>query len=339
MTFQNPHKMSSFRISSHPSESIGKPARKSAHKSAPRLVVRLGSGLAALMLSLGTALPTLAADPFRANTSTDPHTIGPLTEKAFKAIFESGDYESAREFLEQAETAEADEPLVHAMMASMSYLSGDFEGLLSYAQSTKTAAETLKTSDPLRGHLYTAVGTFLEGAHLLKTQGVARGTPTALSMLQTVFSELDEAENIAPNDPELNLLKGYMDLMLAVNLPFSNPEEAISRMSAHGNPVYLTQRGIAVGYRDLGDYDQALAAVGKAITAAPKNPELLYLKAQLLAKQGEQSNSVALFDEALTYADQLPTTLVKQITWEGCVAEGLPGGQCETLRNQAVGAF
>ncbi len=304
-----------------------------------RLATQLSSGLIALILSVGTALPTLAADPFRANTSASPHSIGPLTEKAFESIFKSGNYAEARTILAQAETDEADEPLVHAMQASMAYLRGDLDGLLSYAESTQTAAQALTASDPLRGHLYTAVGTFLEGAHVLKTQGTARGTPTALGMLQTVFSELDEAESIAPNDPELNLLKGYMDLMLAVNLPFSNPEEAISRMSEHGNPVYLTQRGIAVGYRDLGELEQALAAVGKAIAAAPKNPELIYLKAQLLAKQGEQANSTALFEEALTYSAQLPTALVQQITWESCVVQGLPGEECKTRRDRADGAF
>jgi tetratricopeptide (TPR) repeat protein len=320
MTFQKPHTMSSIRLPVH------------------RLRTRLGSGLLAVLLGVGTALPTLAADPFRANTSTTPHSIGPLTEDAFEAIFKTGDYEAARTVLNKAKTDEADEPLVHAMLASMAYLSGDLEGVLDYAKSTQSAAQTLQSTDELRGHLYTAVGTFLEGAYVLKTEGVAQGTPRALGMLQTVFSEIDDAESIDPNDPELNLIKGYMDLMLAVNLPFSDPEEAISRMDAHGSPSYLTQRGIAVGYRDLGEYDQAVAAVDVAISAAPTNPELLYLKAQILAKKGgAQADSVKLFKQALTYADQLPTALVRQITWEGCVAEQLP--ECEALRDQAVGAF
>ncbi len=328
MTFQNPHMMSSFRLSSQRDRKL----------TPSKWAVRLGSALLALTISLGAALPTLAADPFRANTSTDPHDIGPQTENAFKAIFQSGDYAKARDYLAQAETTEADEPLVHAMLASMAYLSGDFDKLLGYAQSTQAAAETLKAADPLRGHLYSAVGTFLEGAHMLKTVGVAQGTPRALAMLQTVFSEMDEAESIDANDPELNLLKGYMDLMLAMNLPFSDPEEAIERMDAHGNPAYLTQRGIAVGYRDLGEYDKAVAAVDEAIAAAPTNPELLYLKAQILNKKGgARADSVRFFKQALTYADQLPTALVKQITWEGCVAEQLP--ECEALRDQAVGAF
>ena len=192
-----------------------------------KLATRAGSGLLALGLSLSVALPSLAADPFR---TTSPHDIGDNTEAAFKAIFRDGDYVGAREYLEQAKTTEDDEPLVHAMLASMAYLDADWDEVANRAELTKTKAQALVDTDPLRGHLYTAVGVFLEGAHVLKTRGVARGTPTALAMLQRVFSELDDAESIAPDDPELNLLKGYMDLMLAVNLPFSNPAEAIARM-------------------------------------------------------------------------------------------------------------
>lgn len=304
-----------------------------------KLVTKLGSGLVALSLSVGMALPSLAADPFRAGTSTAPHDIGPLTESAFKAIFKDGDYTTARQYLNQAETAESDEPLVHAMLASMAYLNDDFEAVYERAIATQTTAEALKASDPMRGHLYSAVGVFLEGSHVMKTEGVAKGTPKALGMLQKVFSELDEAESIAPNDPELNLLKGYMDLMLAVNLPFSNPEVSIARMDQHGSPTYLTQRGIAVGYRDLDKFDEAISAVDEALIAAPNNPELFYLKAQLLAKQGAGDDSARLFEEALEYADQLPTSLVQQITWEGCMVQGFSGEQCKQEKDAAVGAF
>ncbi|MGB3294774.1 MAG: Sll0314/Alr1548 family TPR repeat-containing protein [Phormidesmis sp.] len=286
-----------------------------------KLVTRLTSGLAAFSLSMGMALPTLAADPFRPNDSS--HNIGEHTEDAFEAIFKEGNYDKAEGFLASAAESEADEPLVHAMLASMAYLKGE-DGLpevASRAALTKETAQALVATDPLRGHLYTAVGIFLEGAHLLKTQGVARGTPRALGMLQEVFSELDAAERINAEDPELNLLKGYMDLMLAVNLPFSNPEAAITNMSEHGSPVYLTQRGIALGYRDLERYGDAISAVNRAITAAPDNPELFYLKAQILRRQGAKADSLALFQRALDYAEQLPPDLVTRITWEQCATE------------------
>lgn len=289
-------------------------------RSLRRLTTRLGSGILALGLSLSVALPTLAADPFRPNDSS--HNIGELTEGAFKAIFKDGDYVTANELLAQAETAESNEPLVHAMLASMAYLKGD-EGLaevLTRAESTEKIARELVATDPLRGHLYTAVGIFLKGAHLLKTEGVAKGTPTALGMLQEVFSELEAAEAIDAEDAELNLLKGYMDLMLAVNLPFSNPDEAISRMSEYGSPEYLTQRGIAIGYRDLGQFDEALVAVDKALAAANENPELYYLKAQLLVRQGDTNESIEWFNKALALKEQLPNKLARQILWEECQA-------------------
>lgn len=317
--------LASFREMSffHSPQSMGKLGSQSVRKSA----IRLGSGLMALSLSLGAALPSLAADPFRSNSA---YEIGEHTQAAFEAIFKEGDYVTAEAALEQAEQAEANEPLVHAMIASIEYLKGgnDLAEVARRADLTTAAAADLIESDPLRGHLYTAVGTFLKGAYVLKTEGVAKGTPQALSMLQTVFNSLDEAEAIDADDPELNLIKGYMDLMLAVNLPFSNPAEAIERMDAHGSPVYLAQRGIAVGYRDLEQYDAAMDAVNQAIAAAPTNPELMYLKAQIANRLGNQAESSQLYAEALTYADQLPDSLVDRITWEGCVVGGTNPQEC-----------
>ena len=286
------------------------------NRSLRKLTTRLGSGLLAIGLSISVALPSVA-DPFRPNST---RKIGPFTEQAFEAIFKEGDYNKANDFLEQAKTEEADEPLVHAMLASTAYLEDDLAKVLEGAQKTSEVASALKSSDPLRGHLYTAVGTFLKGAYLLKTKGVAEATPEALSMLQQVFSELDAAEAIDAEDPELNLLKGYMDLMLAVNLPFSNPDEAISRMSQYGSPAYLTQRGIAIGYRDLDRLDDALIAVDRALAGAGDNPELYYLKAQLLVRQGNPTDSLEWFNKALELRDQLPQKLQTRIQWEECNA-------------------
>jgi hypothetical protein len=44
-------------------------------------------------------------------------------------------------------------------------------------------------------------------------------------------------KKVDPNDPELNLITGYMDLMLAVNLPFSDPAQAIERLEKYGSPL------------------------------------------------------------------------------------------------------
>ena len=292
---------------------------------AGRFAAHVGSGLLAISISLGVALPSLAADPFR---STNPHEIGDLTEDAFEAIFKEGDYVKAESILTEAEMQEADEPLVQAMLASMAYLDGDFDGVAQRAQKTKEAAIALESKDPLRGNLYQAVGTFMEGASVLKKQGIAKGTPTALALLQQVFNHLDEAEAIDPNDPELNLIKGYMDLMLAVNLPFSNPEEAIARMDQYGSPTYLSQRGIAIGYRDLDRNEEALAAAETALDDAKTNPELLYLKGQLLLRLGRQKESVEAFNAALQYKEQLSMPIRQRLVYDGCMAGGTSGDTC-----------
>ncbi|TVQ06666.1 MAG: hypothetical protein EA368_16485 [Leptolyngbya sp. DLM2.Bin27] len=272
-----------------------------------------------------------AGDPFR---TQNPHDIGDKTEAVFKALFYEGNYTAAQALVGEAIAAEPGEPMNYAIAAALGYLNQDLDQLADQARLTQQTASALKATDPLRGHLYSAVGIFMEGAHVLQSQGIARGTPTALRMLQRVFSELDAAERIDRNDPELSLLKGFMDLLLAVNLPFANPDNAIARLQ-NGSPAYLSHRGVALGLRDLGRYREAQAEVEKALAAAPSNPDLLYLKAQILFLQQEYAASVPLYRSALTYADQLPISTVRQISLEACQAEGTAGEIC-VERSRAI---
>ncbi|MBE9138268.1 hypothetical protein IQ254_13915 [Nodosilinea sp. LEGE 07088] len=265
-----------------------------------------------------------AGDPFR---PTNPHDIGDKTEAVFNALFYEGNYAAAESLVGEAIAAEPHEPMNYAIAAALGYLNQDTNELAQQAAMTQQTAEALKAQDPLRGHLYSAVGIFMEGAHAIQTQGIARGTPTALRMLQRVFRELDAAEDIDANDPELSLLKGFMDLLLAVNLPFANPDQAIGRLQ-NGNPAFLSHRGIAIGMRDLGRYPEALVEVDKALAAAPNNPDLLYLKAQILFLQQKYDDSLPFYQSALAYADQLPTSTARQITFEACQAEGVDGDVC-----------
>jgi len=283
----------------------------------------LTTALTPIILGL-TSLSALAGDPFRPD---DPHNIGDATEAAFEAFFYEGDYAEASTRVEAAMAAEPGEPMNYAMAAALGYLEKDFEQLEARAQQTKVAAEQLMATDPLRGHLYTAVGIFLEGAYVLQTQGIARGTPTALRMLQQVFRQLDSAEAIDASDPELSLLKGFMDLLLAVNLPFANPDQAISRLQ-NGHPDYVSQRGIAIGLRDLERYDEALVAVNQALEAAPDNPDLMYLKAQILRRVADNEASLEFYQAALAYAPQLPESTVRQIRYEACRVEAIEGINC-----------
>ncbi|PZO43969.1 MAG: hypothetical protein DCF21_01250 [Leptolyngbya sp.] len=265
-----------------------------------------------------------AGDPFRSN---NPHDIGDKTEAVFNALFYEGNYTAAQSLVGEAIAAEPGEPMNYAIAAALGYLNQDLDKLSQQASMTQQTAVALKASDPLRGHMYNAVGIFMEGAHVLQTQGIARGTPTALRLLQRVFSELDAAEKIDRNDPELSLLKGFMDLLLAVNLPFANPDNAIARLQ-NGSPDYLSYRGIAIGMRDLGRYSEAQNQVDKALAAAPNNPDLLYLKAQILFLQQQYEASLPFYRSALSYADQLPASTVRQIAFEACQAAGTAGEVC-----------
>lgn len=285
---------------------------------------QVGRSISLIALLVGVlASPSLARDPFR---TTNLQPIGDRTGEAFRAVFERGDYRTAQSLLAQAEP---NEPLAFALRASMAYMNWESETdsqkkqaflneFRTYGTQTRTTAEQLVRTNPLRGNIYLAAGNFLEGAYVVRTDGVVRGTPQALSKLQQAFKHLDEAEKISPQDPELNLLKGFIDLMLSVNisLPLSNPNDAIQRLERYAGPRYLADRGLALGFRDLKQFDKALQAVDRALKVAPDNPELSYLKAQILVRQKQDRASIPLFEKALSKRNQLPSGTVAQIERE-----------------------
>lgn len=293
-------------------------------------LILAGFGLGLLPLSQGA----IAGDPFRA---TAPRDISATSEQVFYAMFRDGNYVEARQYLENADAAANRDPMFHALGAVFHYLDEDWSALASKAQLTQEAAAGIADTDPLRSNLYQAVGVFLEGAHIIQTRGIAQGTPAALGLLQQVFNAMEAAEKIDPTDPELSLLKGFMDLLLAVNLPFTDPAQAIARLETYGNPDYVAYRGIALGYRDLGQHEQALNAVDTAIDTAPANPDLLYLKAQILRRLDRNAESIDVFGEALAYADQLPLSTTIQIAIEQCQVRGQRRSVCKEEAKQTYG--
>ncbi|MBE9013004.1 tetratricopeptide repeat protein [Pseudanabaenaceae cyanobacterium LEGE 13415] len=276
----------------------------------------------ALMVGM-LASPSLAKDPFR---TSNPRPISDRTEAAFRAIFEKGNYPEAQRILQQADP---NEPLSFALKGAIAYINlqgesdqGRKQTLLNefrgYAAQTRSVAQQLAKSDPLRGNLYQAVGTIFESGYVASTEGTVRGIPQILGNLQEAFRYLDAAEKIDPKDPELNLIKGMIDLLLAttLNLPLSSPDDAIARLQNSAQPRYVADRGLALGYRDLKQFDRALQAIDRALQAAPNNPELSYLKAQILVRSQRFSESIPLFQTALTKRDQLPPVTVRQIERE-----------------------
>lgn len=285
----------------------------------------------AALLSLSLwASPSLAKDPFR---TTNARPISDRTEAAFKALFEQGNYKAAATY---AQKTDVDDPLAQALKASMAYIAWEGEkddtkkpALLdqfkAYAAQTQQAGASVVAKDPLRGNLYQAVGHFLESAYIFSKDGTVKGTPQALGEIQQAFKYMDAAEKIDASDPELNLLRGYIDLFVSPNLPFSSPAEAINRLDKYASPRYLAYRGIALGYRDLNQPVKALAAVDSALQVTPNNPDVLYLKAQILVRQGDNRGSLAYFDKALAKQNQLPPGLIKQINKERTRAQNRMG--------------
>jgi tetratricopeptide (TPR) repeat protein len=282
-----------------------------------QLAGALFCGVLAVALQIS---PTVGADPFR---TKEARNIGDNTEAAFKAIFQEGNYQAADGYLQKALTSEPNEPLAYAIRASLAYSNKDFALLDTYSQKTLETAEKLIPTDALRGHLYAAVGHFLSGAVILSREGTVNGAPQAMSKLRQVYEHLDKAEAVSPQDSELNLIKGYMDLMLSVNLPFANPAQAIERLEKNASPQYLVDRGIAIAYRDLKQYPKALDYANRALKVTTNNPEVYYLKAQILRAQANKEKSIQQmreavnnFDKALAKKTQLPSGLVRQIERE-----------------------
>ena len=270
----------------------------------------------AIASTIGFSDFALAKDPFRNENARD---IGKYTEEAFKTIFLEGNYKTVSVPLSKAEVEEPNEPLAHAMLASLAYTEKDWESIKKYADKTLESARLLSETDPLRGNLYLAVGHFLDGAYIYEKEGAI----DAIEKLQLVFKFLDRAEASDPNDPELNLIKGYIDLFLAVNLPFSKPEQAIARFEGYAAPNYLVERGLAVAYRDLNKYQEALEYADKAIETAPENPEHYYLKGQILRQIGKKENNIQVlkvavenFELALAKSAQLPNFVLETLEKE-----------------------
>lgn len=316
-----------------------------------RLVHRLIAASCAAVLCSTVGVPAgRAGDPFR---SSNPQPINAATAAAFTAAFQQGNYPAAEKALQQALQQSPKDPLVFALAGSLAFSKQDRPAFADYARQTKSAAKAIAAQQPLRSQLYLAVGELMTAAASLLTQLAGDGgvplaaVPQALQSLQTIYSSFRAAAKINPNDPELNLIQGFVDLIVATNLPLANPAGAIAKLEK-ASPRYLADRGIALGLRNLKRYSEAIQYVDRAIAAAPDNPELRYLKAQILVEQSKATgdanlrrSAAAEFQKALAKSAQLPQPLVWQLFFEACnnqKAFDNRGQDCVTLRDQVTQA-
>ncbi|MFZ9737498.1 MAG: Sll0314/Alr1548 family TPR repeat-containing protein [Prochlorotrichaceae cyanobacterium] len=284
---------------------------------------QVGSLLLTGILGAGLFQPAWAGDPFR---SSNPEAIGDRTEAAFTALFQEGDYPKAAEALQIAQEQEGEEPLVYALNASIAFLQEDWSSLRNYGRETLTKGEGLIESSPVRGYTYVAIGEILEGAYALSPEGEGslRGVSTAVGKLKRAYTALQKAKDINPTDPELNLIQGFMELMVSLYVPLTKPDQAIEQLENNAAPDYLANWALAIAYRDLDRYELALSALEEALQGS-SNPQLYYLRAQIRIRQGlsaeNQSDLIQAqsdFRRALARSSQLPKRLVGQIFREYC---------------------
>ncbi len=274
------------------------------------LQIIFGSLLAAIVTA-AAASPSFAADPFR---STNARAIGSQTQKAFELMFKEGNYVAAVKQLDVAVKTEASDPLLFALRSSIAYAQEDYLGMRVAGQRVRSNAEALKGKDNLRAYLYLAASDLIEAGYIVKTDGLS-SAPKALPLVSSVFDNIKKAQDIDPNDPEVNLIKGYIDMLIASVLPLSDLETALASLKQYAAPDYLKWRGIALAYRDANRPDLALDAVNKALVSAPNNPELNYLKGQVLWMQGGNNIPEAKkqFAIALSKAKQMNPSLLAEI--------------------------
>ncbi|NJK35789.1 MAG: tetratricopeptide repeat protein [Oscillatoriales cyanobacterium SM2_2_1] len=270
--------------------------------------------VAPLLALLLTTAPAWARDPFR---TTNPRPIGIETRKAFDLLFRDGNFPQAVRQLDVALRKEAGDPLPQALRAAVAYIREDFIDMKVYSDRTRDRAQALLKTDRLRGHLYLGVSYLMEAGYIVRTQGLT-SAPRALPIVQRALDELNNASAIDPRDPELNLIKGYMDMLIASVVPLADLDSALGSLRQFATPDYLKWRGIALGYRDAKRFDQALDAVNRAIAIAPNNPELYYLRGQILWLKGGTNLNEARTQYllALRQSSQLPPPLVGTIRVE-----------------------
>ncbi|CAN1209458.1 Tetratricopeptide TPR_1 repeat-containing protein [Tumidithrix helvetica PCC 7403] len=284
----------------------------------------VSASLIASVLATVIVLPSWAGDPFR---TSNPRPIGADTQKAFELLFREGNFSDAVKQIDIALKTEYDEPLIQALRASVAFIREDYLDMKVYGDKTRAQARRLLSTDKLRGHIYLAASNLIEAGYVVKTEGLT-SAPKALPLVQQALDEVKNAQDIDPQDPELNVVKGYMDMLIASVLPLSDLENALTSLKQYASPDYVKWRGVALAYRDARKTDLALEAVNKALIAAPNNPELYYLKGQILWLKGGSSLGDAKqnYVKALSKAKQLPPPLVGVISTE-----------CRNLTNELTG--
>lgn len=277
------------------------------HKYLAPFALGVGLGIGAIAWQ---APPTFASDtdPFR--NGSEAREMAPEIANAMNTFFCNGDYVMLSHQLEDARQAAPEEPMVYVAYSALAYLHEDYATIREMTDLTLNAAANLKGSDPLRSHLYTGVGHGMKAATTVVNDGIARGLPLALPSINIMFAEFRSAQSMAPKDSEVNFFIGFIDLMM------TRYDRALKQFQTASTPQHMAYWGQALTYKDMGRYEEGLAAIDKALSSGCEHPEHYYLQGQILRKLARYEESVAAFDRSLKSSDRMPEPLVKQISRE-----------------------
>ena len=271
----------------------------------PLKVRKLIQRCAVLPLSvIFCAHSALAADPFRVGIKARP--MGASLQSVFEDFFRYGKYKSSSQKLAKAQAENPNEPLVFTLLAATAYQNQQKDVFLQMVPKIRDASNRIAAKDSARSHLYKGIAQGLQG-YFLKDN--VTDLPKTLTYASSMLLEIDKAHSLSPNDPEINLFVGFINMVLGKH------DEALKNFQK-ASPPYLALRGKALVYRDTKDYANAQVAVDKAIAVAPQNPELLYLKAQILVLQKNPNEAMKYFNQALKLGNELPADTLKQINKE-----------------------
>ncbi len=261
-----------------------------------------------VLVSFGASPARASNDPFR--TGDNAREMTPEIAIAMNTYFCDGNFDLLSEQMEAARLSAPQEPMIYVSMAALAYLDEDYDTIGLMIDETLTAVESLKETDPLRAHIYAGAGYGMRAAHRIVTDGLASGLPRALPDINAMFAEFRGARRIDANDPELNYMSGFIDLMM------TRRQRALEQFDSIEYPSHMAYRAQAMALRDMDNYSDALERVDLAISTGCDNPELYYLKAQILRLLDRPQASIRWFERALAMSDQLPETIVEQIQYE-----------------------
>jgi tetratricopeptide (TPR) repeat protein len=291
------------------------------------------------VLTVGAALPGYGADPFRTAAQKPRTSIGDKTTKAFELMFRQGNFPEAVKQIDLALASPQDnrDPLIYAMRASVGFVRNNLDEMRQYGAEVRKQALTLRRTDRIRFHLYTGVSDLIDAGYIFRSQGIT-SVGRVLPIVNRALDHIRTAQDIDPKDPEVNLIKGFMDILIASAMKGSELDSALVSLRDYARPDYLRWRGIAMAYRDAKRNPEALDAINKAIDSASGktnpppnqvgNPDLSYLKAQILRMNGKRDESLEYFLAALAQARQLPPQTLDAVKIEcrNLLAElGRPG--------------